>query len=314
MDHRQLQLIVALLLVAGLCHAGVYKWTDAQGHVHFGDQAATTGTGGATAVDSKPGPVNDREELELTIEEHGRPLPDGIRARAETSIHRVMRVYRHVFGLDLRHTVVVSVHVFDTEAELQQWMEGITHRPAPHLLGVYLPAQHLVGVQNIEDQPEETLRTLVHEANHVILAQMSPNAPVWLHEGLSQYFEGIDTATDRLLVQPDLRNDAAIHALIARGQLIQAHTYLAIPDNRWQELAHQEENPLPYVIALSLTSFLMSQPLKRQMLGSMLQDLEKAHIAPDLDTFVRRYPGGLTMLEYDWYKWAMRPAVAQTLD
>lgn len=314
MDRRQLQLIGALLLplMAAGAQAEVYKWTDAQGKVHFGDKAPDGA--GATVATPRNGSVAEHQDLALSITEHGRPLPPDIRTRAEEGIHGVVRVYRKVFGLDLRKTVVVDAHVFDDQTALRTWVQANTGKPAPNLLGVYLIEKRLVGVANIDGNPEETLKTLIHEANHVILAQLSPTSPLWLHEGLSQYFEGIDTTGEGIVVHPDLNNDKMVRYLMANGKLIQLHDYLAIPARRWQEIAHGQGNPMPYVIAWSLTSFMMSKPFKRQLLGGMMQDLEKVHIPPDLDAFVRRYPGGPAVLEYDWYKWAMEAPVTQTLE
>lgn len=323
MDRAELPLIPALLLaLAGLlasapAAAGVYQWKDAQGRVHFGDRApeAVDGDGNGEVVEHATAAAKERApDVAFSIIEHGRRLPPGIRERAEQAVHRMVQVYRTTFGLEIRRTVVVKAHIFDDQQELVAWATEITGRQPGNVIGLFLLQQKQVGVINLEDDPEETLKTLIHESNHVILDQVSPRAPLWLNEGLSQYFEGIDTSTERFVVQPDLRNADLVHQLIERKKLIHLHDYLVIPPGRWQQMAHHEGNPVPYVIGWSLTGFLMSQPLKRRLLGSMLQDLEKANIPPDLDTFVRRYPGGLTVLEYEWFKWAMQPASPQVLD
>lgn len=318
MDQRQLPLIAALLcalvgaVAAGGAQAGIYQWTDAQGRVHFGDRApgdAAVLTGHGTAPTS-----TDTNGLRFTLTDHGAPMSPALQQRTEESIRRMVRVYREVFRLDLRQPLVVDAHLFADQTTLRYWTRDHSGELPGNITGVYLGKQRLVGALFDPFHAEDSMQTLVHEANHVILAQMSPRAPLWLHEGLSQYFEGIALDDGHLVVHPHEGNDQLIRQMIAHKQLIQLQDYLAIPPARWQQLAHGEGNPVPYTVAWSLTSFLMSQPLKRQMLTAMLQDLEKSDIPPDLAAFVRRYPGGLTVLEYDWFKWAMQPAVTQRLD
>lgn len=318
MDQRQLPIARALLL--GLCcalaasgaRADVYQWKDADGRVHFGDRApgdatvlANHGTAPTPAVAT---------DLTFTLTEHGQSMSPALRQRTEESIRRMVRVYREVFGLDLRKPLAVNAHIFGDQTTLRYWARDNSGELPGNISGIYLVEKRLVGAIYDPAHSEESMKTLVHEANHVILAQMSPRAPLWLHEGLSQYFEGIDIDNGHLVVHPHEWNDHIVRQMIAGKQLIQLQDYLAIPPDRWRQLAHNGQNPIPYTVAWSLTSFLMSQPFKRQLLAGMMQDLEKANIPPDLSAFVRRYPGGLPVLEYDWFKWAMQPAVTQTLD
>ncbi|MFZ5724553.1 MAG: DUF4124 domain-containing protein [Pseudomonadota bacterium] len=318
MDRRQLQLMRAVPLLAAMtaatpAGAAVYQWKDAEGRVHFSDQSPDNRAAPVIGRGAVPA-TSHKTDLDFSLVAHGRPLPEDIRVRAEAGIREMVRIYRQTLRLEIRRTVVISAHLFDDQDALRQWASGIARQRVGNVLGIYLVETRQVGVINFADDPEQTLKTLIHEANHVILAQMSPRSPLWLHEGLSQYFEGLDIGNEKTVVRPHAWNDQAIRRLAADKQLIYLHDYLAIPPDRWQQIAHQEQNALPYVVAWSLASFLMSQPNRRQLLAGMMKDLETANIPPDLDTFARRYPGGLPLLEYDWFKWAMQPAVDQRLD
>lgn len=312
--------ITAGMFMLALCasgstgHAAVYKWTDPAGHVHFGDRA--TAADPAAAGVTEVATAHAEQDLDMTIEEHGRPLPPGLRKDAEASIRRVMRVYRQVFGFGLKHTVVVSVHVFDTNAELVDWAEKNSGQRMKYLEGIYIRIQdkQLVGVHNPAGFPQATLQTLVHEVNHAIMAQVAPNAPLWINEGLSVYFEGMDTAADRLTVRSSTQNNALINSMISRGEWMKALGTLALPARRWQEVTAREGDSTPYRVALSLTGFLMSKPMTRHLLGNMLQDLDGSDAVPDLETFAQRYPGGAAMLEQDWNAWAQLPATTQVLE
>lgn len=70
-------LIVLLLLIMPAVHAGIYKWTDSEGNVHFGDHPADTSTAeeidiridNNTGVTNSSGNKKERRYLLEQIEE-----------------------------------------------------------------------------------------------------------------------------------------------------------------------------------------------------------------------------------------------------
>ncbi len=319
MDRRELPLNTRPLLLALLlalmvplpAQAGIYSWRDADGHMHFGEQPpANARSSQEYAFQARATP----DALQLSIQSHGQPLPPDVQKRAEAGMTLTLQAWQKIFRVSQNRQLTVDAHVFDSQNALRLWIHEHTGIMPGNIIGIFIGDQRLVGAVNFLDNPDETLRTLLHESNHVVLAQLSPNAPPWLHEGLAQYFEGIDSVDGHIVVRPHETNDAIIRQMIEKDKLISLRAYLSISPNRWFQLVHGEGNPIPYVVAWSLTSFMMAQSTRRQMLVGILQDLEKAKLPPDLSTFAKRYPGGLDVLEYDWYRWAMQPAVTQQLD
>ena len=61
---KRMALLLSLALLAPLAGAEIYKWTDAQGHVHFGDKPVDKEKGHEVQVrDYKPG--TDKEVLDV---------------------------------------------------------------------------------------------------------------------------------------------------------------------------------------------------------------------------------------------------------
>lgn len=317
MVRRKLPLILAaaalLALSAGAARAEIYQWKDAQGRVHFGDRAPD---GRAAPVARTPAPPTvTAERLTVRIEDEGGVLDDTARERLEDGVQRLFDIYTGLFRLGMRRPVVVDIHLFETHAELGRWVAGHDSNISlpPGILGLYMAKQNVIGAWRHSDDTDVIVATLLHEASHVLLSQLSPNAPAWLQEGLAQYFEGLDTRADGYVIRPTPDAEQAIAAWVARKQLVTLDQYFSLDEQRWRHLAHAEQNPIPYVVAWSVSYFLMSKPVGRQIVGELLQDMEKTRRPPTSDAIQKRYPGGYALMEYEWFKWAQGAKAPQTL-
>lgn len=305
-------LLAGLLpLLVATAHAGeMFRWTDSAGHTHFGDQRPAEASTRVTATTHRAA-----ERLTIEIEAQDADLSPQGRELVETGIRRVFDVYTGLFRLDIRRPVLVNIHVFHDLDALAGWVnseEPGTTMP-PGVLGLYMPKQNVIGAWHHSDDELAMIATLLHESSHVMLEQLSPKAPAWLHEGLAQYFEGMDPAADAIVIAPAADAAAAIDWYVANRQLVTLRQYFSLDDSQWRHLAHVEQNPIPYTVAWSVTYFLMSRPVGRQILIGLLQDLEKAQRAPTTQVIDQRYPGGYSVMEYDWFKWAQAPKTPQVL-
>jgi hypothetical protein len=310
MLRRALAMLFACLLSlpAG---AGIYTWKDAQGRVHFGDRApGDTPAQSIVHEQKKQAPA-----VEIRIADASGVLGKHERELAESGIRRVHEVYTGLFRLPLRRTVLIDIHIFPTLPALQAWASGVDARAQlpSGVLGVYLHTQNVIGVWRHSDDTQRIIATLLHEASHVIVAQLSPQAPAWLQEGLAQYFEGLDVARGGYVFRPTQDASAAINAWVARGELVTLQQYFSLDDARWRHLAHGEQNPIPYVVAWSVAYFLMSKPVGRQIVTDLLQDMAASKRPPTRDAIEKRYPGGYALMEYEWFKWAQGEKKPQTL-
>ncbi|MBD3645600.1 DUF4124 domain-containing protein [Alcanivorax sp.] len=294
------------MLVSSLAaHGDIFQWRDENGKLHFGDRPPEQVD--SEKVTPKTSPV--MQELEITVLRQDFTLPDGLHDSTLEAIRSIYRRYRSDFGLDLHGTAQVNLYLFEQQADFRQWMVERIGSSNANYAGVFIPSSNEVAVWRWGDD-QDVAQTVLHESSHVLLYQLSPASPVWLHEGLAQYFQTLKVQPDgRLKVSPLTDAQARIRQWMNEGRLITLRQYLSLDDIQWRRMAH-ELDAIPYTVAWATTAFLMSKPVGRSTLRTLLQELEKTDSRPTLRRIGEIYPGGLTRLEYDFFRWAQSDMAA----
>lgn len=294
------------MLVSSLAaHGDIFQWRDENGKLHFGDRPPEQVD--SEKVTPKTSPV--MQELEITVLRQDFTLPDGLHDSTLEAIRSIYRRYRSDFGLDLHGTAQVNLYLFEQQADFRQWMVERIGSSNANYAGVFIPSSNEVAVWRWGDD-QDVAQTVLHESSHVLLYQLSPASPVWLHEGLAQYFQTLKVQPDgRLKVSPLTDAQARIRQWMDEGRLITLRQYLSLDDTQWRRMAH-ELDAIHYTVAWATTAFLMSKPVGRSTLRTLLQELEKTDSRPTLRRIGEIYPGGLTRLEYDFFRWAQSDMAA----
>ncbi|MEQ8762802.1 MAG: DUF1570 domain-containing protein [Planctomycetota bacterium] len=81
-----------------------------------------------------------------------------------------------------------TAYLFSGEASYQAYLKEVNGTTRPHTAGLYNAALRQLLIWNVPDR-QQMLRTVRHEAFHQYLDRLSPQAPVWLNEGLAEYYE-----------------------------------------------------------------------------------------------------------------------------
>lgn len=303
-------LALSTFLASAVVTAELYQWTDENGRVHFGDRAPQAQQAQSISVDKQP----QRERFRLNVKSTEFTLSDAAMSRVEQGLAEIHHTYRNTFRLDVRGVAEVNLHLLADKPSFDRWLE--TRRPGtpsrPYA-GVFLPAENEVGVWAYGPE-EEIVATILHESSHVIMFQMAPRAPVWIQEGMAQYFSTIrPTADGNLEITPLPRAQELIRTWREEKRLISLRDYLGISESQWRKLAHQQ-NAIPYTLAWALVYFMMSEPVGQQTLRRILHDLEKSGQWPTIESLDMRYPGGLPQLEYGFFRWAQGDMPAQILE
>ncbi len=303
MDCRKLLKLVIPLLLAGLCNAAsaeLYQWTDENGRVHFGDRAPDEVS--ATALQAAP-TVAPMQAIELTIEATEFTLSDDGMAQIRQLIPQIFYLYRSLFGLDMRRTAQVKLHLLRDKPSFDAWMNARTGRQEslPYV-GVYMNKSREVAVWQFSEDEQEVLDTILHESSHVIMAQLSPRAPSWLQEGMAEYFENVRAEGEQVVVHPATYHLNRLDTWREKGELITLRSYLSLPEQQWRGMAH-DSNPIPYTVAWATAYFMLSNDTGKRVLRRVLQDLEKSQRWPTADDIDQAYPGGLSRMDFEFFKW-----------
>ena len=301
MDCRKLhRIVIALVLISPLAQAGVYQWRDEQGRLHFSDKPPanndhSTSLYATAAPESRAGVVEfQRVDFNLS-EAADQQVREGLNA--------ILSLYTSTLGLDVRGDVSVKLSLIESKQEFDRWLTARTGEPVGGLVsGVYVTATKEVAVWNWASE-ERVVQTILHESSHVILAQLAPRAPSWIHEGMAQYVQMLQQRDNRIEIVPYPSAAARIRNWVESGELVSLRSYLNLPEQRWREMAHNMD-AVPYSIAWGMVYFMMSSPVGQQTLRRLLHDMEKSGQWPPADAIDARYPGGLVKMDYDFFRWA----------
>lgn len=81
-----------------------------------------------------------------------------------------------------------QVYFFSGETGYQSYCEDLLGSPAESTLGLYSPSLKQLLIWNSPDK-RTMMRTVRHEGFHQYLDRITSEAPVWLNEGMAEYFE-----------------------------------------------------------------------------------------------------------------------------
>jgi len=305
MDRRKLQgLITALLL---LCSATgqteLYQWTDENGRVHFGDRAPDSHPEDTIKRFEAAPAAPEREAISLQIKASEFELSDAGMAQIQTLIPQVFYLYRSLFGLDMRRTAEVKLYLLKDKPTFDAWMTERNGRDEslPYV-GVYMTKSREVAVWQFSENEQEVIDTILHESSHVIMGQLSPYAPSWLQEAMAEYFENMRAEGNDVVIHPAAYHLARLDTWRAKGELITLRSYLGMPERQWRGMAHNS-NPIPYTVAWATGYFMLSNDTGKRVLRRLLQDLEKSQRWPTAEDIDQAYPGGLSRMDYEFFKW-----------
>jgi len=102
-------------------------------------------------------------------------------------------------GLEKKSDNKLPARLFNTHEEYEKYYRLTTKDDDPPL-AYFSPSLNAIVLYN--DEADVTLRqTLFHESSHQYLSRYTSDAPKWLNEGLSEYFEGWRMSPEGTLVE-----------------------------------------------------------------------------------------------------------------
>lgn len=114
-----------------------------------------------------------------------------------------LKFTRQLGRLPSRHSGKAVVYIFSGQLGYLRYSSGLLGGLPMHTAGVYSPGLRQVLAWNLPER-DDLMHTLQHEALHQFLDGRLADPPVWLHEGLAEYFELAE------LVRGNW-NDGAVH-------------------------------------------------------------------------------------------------------
>jgi len=304
MDRRQLLLLIlASTLVCPLAQAEVHQWRDEQGRLHFSDKAPEYDA--SHHQDYKSSSTETTKQRSGVVHFHRTDftLSASAEQQVRAGLDTILSLYTQTLGLDVRGDIAVNLFLLKDRKEFNLWLSERTGSPTNvAATGVYVTKSKEVAVWNWASE-SRVVETILHESSHVILAQLAPRAPSWIHEGMAQYVQTLQQGANGIEITPHAAAAARIRDWVDKGELISLRQYLNLPEQHWRQMAHNM-NAIPYSVAWATTYFMMSSTVGQQTLRRLLHDMEKSGKWPSAEAIDARYPGGLVKMDYDFFRWA----------
>jgi len=275
----------------------VYRWTDADGRVHFADRAPSglsAETVGHTAASGVGGFSVDYRFL-------GGDPPAELSLALASNIDGVLRVVARELGLNNAHPVHVNLTIALRDSDFAAYSERFAKGLAT-MGGFY----SFIGNEAVVRWTDtaQTLATARHEIAHLALGNWVGQTPLWLNEGLAQVVERLEFRQSFARAGAPRAEIAYLRRLHQDGRLPGLEWLLTSGQEDWRRLGLA----IAYPSAWSLVQFLIQDAQGQRILRDYLSTLAVQRCQPvdHRALLASLYPGGLDVLEADWRRWLLR--------
>ena len=287
---------------------GVHLYTNKGCPIDSNDQRFTVPESDQTNAEKPPdpgvSPQNDRQYrangyengggVGLEIFTEGYRLNREERNQIAAGINFILGYYKQIFNYG--EDVPVKIRVFGKKARFMSYQEEIS--PFVSEVGFY-SARYNEAVINGERDKDEVIATIYHEANHAILTEKAPEVPLWINEGLAEYFERIVPKNDSVTIGHQDRRQFNLAQSLTAGNLPELSSYLSSWEGPWKQNPQAEDED-KRSIAWSLVHYLMSTEKGQETVIEILREKKQNPTLSSIDIINKNYPGGLEELEVNW--------------
>ncbi|MEZ5442868.1 MAG: DUF1570 domain-containing protein [Lysobacterales bacterium] len=266
--------------------ASIHRWRDpTSGQWQFGAYPPA-------GVDAEPVQINDRAQARFGLAvdaETGLDLPSQLRDRAAADVVRLTAILSGELGLAIDPAFQLKVHFVGTPEAV------VAGRPIglERAAGLYMHLEQRIVIWR-QPVDRETFSTLRHEATHALLHEFVGAPPLWLNEGLAEYFEGLQTAGSggRVDANPWY---AELLSLAGEGRPGLAMDVLGADARPFRNSRTAE---LYYAQSWALVDHLMDSEGGQQLMANLLSELRDSACGSfsTVAWLDRHYPGGAIAL------------------
>ncbi|MDG9669763.1 DUF4124 domain-containing protein [Hahella sp. CR1] len=159
----------------------IYKWTDANGRVHFSDSAQNK-----SAQFVGESYASQKKYFDFKLTSKGMPrnglVEDKIRAAAQ-QVYTQLEAY---LAPERRRQIILNLELYGDRAEYEALRKKVF--PGFNAAAFFSHGANTIYMVN-EDQMETTVAIAKHEVVHAVLAGLVGPMPTWLNEGMAEYLE-----------------------------------------------------------------------------------------------------------------------------
>jgi hypothetical protein len=227
-------------------------------------------------------------------------------------VSRIFDTYKESFGFDYPDNYKVKISIFvdkDKFIEYQKKQGKKDFAAVAYYSVRFREAVVHWGTYSKKTKDAKSMVSVVfHEVSHMLLMTVVPEVPLWINEGLAEYFAGLNVFGQNRRVYLDEWHQRWLKLWTKKGFPVTLGEYLGLNDNQWHELNNKiEKCSAGYTIGYSLVYFMMSRGSTEKVLKELLWEFKKqGENADSIKIINEYYPGGLEKLEKNWRDWIPR--------
>ncbi|MEH6473582.1 MAG: DUF4124 domain-containing protein [Halopseudomonas sp.] len=291
-DHSQSCQLVATKPVETVT-TKVYRWKDADGVWHFSDRAPTAAQNAVEPTLDRV--IHQQKTFSISVDASRAAIPPFLQDRIHRASQALYAFLTTPLQADQIRQADITVHLIgDSEKFLSAYGQLKQGQKMPS--GFYTSKTNeaflLVG-----RNPKQTQAIAIHETSHVIMAALYQRTPLWLNEGVAEYFEVLPSSVIDNRYQP---KPEWIHALRQQG-VMPLRSLLTLTGEQWKLMPPERS----YANAWGLVYHLMQSQHGRQTLFELLKRVKATPCQPvsSLALIDQHYPGGIDQLQQELSRW-----------
>lgn len=237
----------------------------------------------------------------LKIEYAGDVLPEKEQQLVERMMVYQIRFYR-LFGL--RDSLKVKLTVFNERSVAEFYLDtiGVSKKNSvKNINGLYSSKRKEAIIMEMDKNRKKGLSVIYHELSHYLTREITcTNPPVWLMEGLSEYFEHCEVGKKGIRHSMTSYEKGRVRSMYMLGE-VNLRNFV---DTDWSMFMKKQrtDEQYAYILAHALTTFMLEN-VSRQLFSdfiTLLQD--KTDMAKVSEKIARVYPDGFEAFEKDFEK------------
>lgn len=241
--------------------------------------------------------LNSEQFFLLNLNSRYSKLPPFASDRIKRDVSQIYKILTNNIGVSKVNPIRLNLKLFDSKNQFNAYKRKV----APGLGtagGFYISRINEATVYTGKND-QRMYDVTRHEATHAIVDAAFGNMPIWLNEGLSEYFELLSFKNGMTrLIKPSNKH----LSLLSRTNLPDLKHYFNIGNQQWYSESSKDKN---YALGWSLVYFMMSSKQDKRFLAYLLDHLAYNYCKPfsDMAYINQYYPGGLTGFERNWKHW-----------
>lgn len=228
-------------------------------------------------------------------------------------ISDIMELIYAFFSKDsyLKSNLKLKIKIFGNDEDYKAYQNKIAEIKAS--AGFYMHSKNEAVINGSLDK-DQMLKTIIHEATHLIIHSLSRNVPEWIHEGLAESFENSYADNNKLRIKNNIGWLFTLNKSLKDKKLFTLSTLVNKKSFGWWKNLKQDDIAQFYALSWSVYYFLLQNSDNHKQIIDLFSYLRTT---PKYDgkSLLNRLTGEKSVEEFEkrWIKFITKKINYQTI-